>query len=68
MLAEGLVLKFDSWEENLDMLEARIKAGETVFRTECGDAGEGEDDTRLFSFNSQYPFDGVPVESIGRDC
>ena len=64
LIASGYRVNLEKWE-NLDAIEARLRAGETVFHIECGDAGEGEEDTRLFSVNGHYPFDGVPVENVG---
>lgn len=63
LIAACYDVRLAKWE-NLDALEARISAGETVFHIECGDAGEGEDDTRLFSNASQYPFKDLPLEEV----
>lgn len=67
LIAAGYKVKLERWED-LDAIEARLKAGETVFHVECGDSGEGEEDTRLFSENGQYPFEGIPVERVTSDC
>ena len=64
LMAEGYKVNLAEWED-LDAIEARLRAGETVFRVECGDAGEGEEDSRLYSMNSQYPFRGIPIENVG---
>ena len=66
LIAAGYNVKLEKWED-LDAIEARIRAGETVFHIECGDAGEGEEDFRLFSQNGQYPYEGIPVENV-RGC
>ena len=63
LIAEGYDIRLSGWQ-NLDALEARISAGETVFHIECSDAGEGEEDTRLFSHASRYPFKDLPLEDI----
>lgn len=64
MIAEGLDVRLSGWQADLDALEARIKSGETIFYTECGDGGEGTDDSRLYSLNGQYPFEGIPVQNV----
>lgn len=63
LIADGYRVKLENWQD-LDALEARLSAGETVFHIECGDCGEGEEDTRVFSLGSQYPFDGIPLENV----
>lgn len=63
LIAAGRDVRLDKWED-LDALEARLDAGETLCRIGCGDSGEGECDNRLFSFGPQYPFKDLPVETL----
>ena len=66
MLAEGYSIEFEKWE-NIDALQARLDAGETVFAVAVGDGGEGRDDFRLFSDESRNPFQGIPCEIINNE-
>lgn len=67
MLAEGVKLVFDR-DEDLDALEARLKAGDSIIHIECGNSGEGYSDTRVFSESHTHCLENVPCEYIASDC
>lgn len=67
LIKAGYDVSFEKWED-LDAIEARLKAGETVFGVTVSDAGDGEGDTRLFSLDSRYPFEDLPVECLTSEC
>lgn len=66
MIKAGYEASFEKWED-LDAIEARLDAGETVFGITVSDSGDGEGDTKLFSMDSRYPFEGLPVECLTAD-
>ena len=65
LIEYGYSVDLDRWE-NLDGIQARLAAGETVFGVTVSDSGDGRGNTKLFSFASRYPFKGLPLETL--DC
>ena len=66
LMKNGYNLDLSKWED-LDGLQARLDAGETIFAVTVADAGDGEGDTKVYSLDGQWIFEDLPFEILCSD-
>ena len=64
LIKQGYAVKLREWE-NLDGIQARLNASETIFRIAVSDSGGGG--SMVFSLNGRYPFMDLPLERLDID-